>query len=89
MSKTKRTVEFTHLVRVDCSFPNVDEATRLQISKVLYDKHLDRFGGGGGDGNSSVFYIPANQVDWLREKLLALGFSVVPDVVDEEVEGEG
>jgi hypothetical protein len=70
------TFEFTPMVRFDYSFPNVDAKTRLKIYDAIYDRNIQTYSGGGGDGsnNSGVKYIPASEVEGLRQRLAAFGF---------------
>ena len=79
MSKKKNVFSFTPMIRVDYSFPNVDEKQRSKIYDVIFDPDLSvkKFRGGGGDGsnNSGVMYIPVDEVDKLRQRLSELGLS--------------
>lgn len=63
------------MVRFDYSFPNVDAETRRKIYDVIFDRNIQTYSGGGGDGsnNSGIKYIPASEVEGLRQRLAAFG----------------
>jgi hypothetical protein len=81
MDKPLNTFEFTPMVRVDYSFPDVDDKTRRKIYDVIFDGEIKRYRGGGGDGstNSGVMYVPADQVEGIRQRLVAFGLTEVKD----------
>lgn len=71
--------QFTPMVRVDYSFPDVDQKTRTRIYNIIHDMNLTRYRGGGGDGstNSGVMYVPAEEVDGLRQRLTEAGMKEI------------
>jgi hypothetical protein len=73
MSENK--FHFTPMVRLDYSFPDVNDAQRRKIYDILFDVGLKTFRGGGGDGstNSGVVYISASEVEGLRQRLSEAG----------------
>ena len=74
--------KFTPMVRVDYSCPNLDQPTRLKMSKIIFDFSLQRFSGGGGGPEGGTLYVPASEVEGLRSRLSEIGFNeLVPEVV--------
>lgn len=84
------TFEFTPMVRVCLSYPNVNEKERLDVSKVIYDREINRFRGGGGGPYEITMYIPADEVEGLRQRLidLDLGFVQYEELDDSLVQLE-
>lgn len=66
---------FIAMIRVDYSFPNVDEKKRSIIYDIIYDRSIEKFHGGWGDGsnNSGCFYISTKSAEALKEKLAEHG----------------
>ncbi len=69
------TFQLTQMVRLDYSFPDVDDKTRSKIYDILHDRKYVRFRGGGGDGsnNSGVSYLTLADALELRERLSEAG----------------
>ena len=71
------------MVRFDYSFPDVDDKTRRKIYDVIFDRNIQTYSGGGvaydGSNNSGVKYIPASEVEGIRQRLVAFGLTEVKD----------
>jgi len=65
---------FTPMVRVEISYGQVDEATRLKISKIIFDPLIKQYRGGGGGNGNYMFYISPDEVEELQNRLSEVGF---------------
>ena len=65
------TFSATPLVRVEYSFPDVDDGERRKIYDIIFDNTMTAMPGGGGDGstNSGVMFVAVDEAEAFKQRL--------------------